>query len=601
MAGTQQNSQMIARQDIARWLSVKNTLSCDQFLSNTTSVCLSGTTKTPKIHISRTASGDWLCVVGAWIHLGGIPSSDIDALLARYLLIGATAFAKELDGTFAMAIGNTSTGTVIIIVDPRGSMHTYSRIDSSGIAICTSSMALSNTGQLDPEGTYEFIATGIIYEDRSLWAGIKKLPPASITTISNGKIDTTFYWNFIDAFTETLPLHAAAESIAFNLSKTLKIINASFKPVVADLTGGYDSRLLLLGMLESNIPFDNTVVGGNLYPDVIVARQIADKLGLNLCVMPENETISTDEFQFAVSLGDGEINAFEYANIMRNQAPFISNHGASLNGSFGEVARGYWWELIWPKLNAREPLNATMLARKRFSALPFVELFNNRPVDSLADHLAGIIKRTVEPANGLPLTAQMDCVYLGMRMHRWQGRIASNTNQIWPAMAPFGMTAILTPMLAARPEARLRSLLPRHLFSQRNPTLASLTLEHGYPPATVNMGNLHRFFPVLQYYGHKVINKLKPKFAPASDIAPSTSAQQRYSDLFSTPLREILNSPKIFETQLFNESATSCFLDPAQPINGYRLAQWQRLLTLECTLRTHAAAIQRTTKYRETA
>ena len=35
-----------------------------------------------------------------------------------------------------------------------------------------------------------------------------------------------------------------------------------------------------------------------------------------------------------------------------------------------------------------------------------------------------------------PNTSQMDNAYLTLRMQRWQGRIASSTNQIWPALSP---------------------------------------------------------------------------------------------------------------------------------------------------------------------
>lgn len=593
MAAADQSAPQVSATDIARWLELKQRRESDHLERHQAIVSLVGTAKNPDVRIAQTHSGDWLCAAGTWIHTGGIDSTDTTALLSRYLSIGAHALAQELDGTFTLAIGDTRNDKIILITDPRGSLHVYAREDAAGTAICTSSMALSTNGCLDPIGTYEFITMGIIYEDRSLWAGIRKLPPASIIEITNGRSTVSSYWSFRQAISEPLDLDQAADALVNAMSQTLKSIGAIFQPVLADLTGGYDSRLLLLGLIESGIQFENTVVGPIDSPDVTTAQKIADKLGLPLYPVQESPTLDTNTFDAALRLGDGEYNAFDYANIMRNQAPFVKNHGVSLNGSFGEVARGYWWELLWPHLNSSTPMNAEMLARKRFAAIPYSQVFKTPPATSLAEHMSGVIARTIEPVKDLPLASQMDYAYLELRMQRWQGRIASNTNQIWPALSPLGFTSVLTPMLASRPENRFRSLLPRHVFQKHHPVLANIPLEHGFPPTVATLRNLHRFSPLYNYYRDKVLQKVGSKFGlNKTEATLPPSATERYQALIEGGLTEFSKSPRLMQTGLFDDQQTIEFLDPSPPIGGNRLVQWQRLISLETTLNIHANACE---------
>ncbi len=530
--------------------------------------------------------GSWVVCAGTWLHKTEPDLLDPAALLARYFAVGAQALARELEGVFSIVICDARSGAVLVITDPMGSLHTYLRQTPHGVWVSTSSIALSAAQALDPVGLAEYLATGIIYEDRSLWLGVRKLAPASITVIQGGKLSTSCYWHIAQALEPRLSLNDASEALMTHLVSTLKQLGSRFKPGVSDLTGGYDSRLLLCGILESGVDFEYTVAGPSASGDVCTAKAIANQLGLKLHHVQNTPAFSVARFAQAIALSDGEYNAFDYARILESQGPMSEQFAMSLNGSFGEVARGYWWELLWPHLDTARPLDAAMIARKRFAAVPYAGLLKAQPFDSLATHMGEVIQRTAAPYKDYAQGSQMDAVYLTMRMQRWQGRIASNTNQIWPSLSPLGFTHVLSPILASVPSARFRSLMPRHIFSKWNQTLANIPLEHGYPPAEVKLANVHRFAPIVGSYYAKVAQKLAARVGkkkPSVEALAPTVAD-RYGDLLNPPDCSLLQAPKLLASGLFNEQRLLSFLNPSAGISGPTLEQWQRLVSLECTL-----------------
>ncbi|MDR3368504.1 hypothetical protein [Rhodoferax sp.] len=533
--------------------------------------------------------GNWVVCAGTWLHKTEANLIDPAGLLARYLVAGAEVLARELEGVFSIIISDARSQSLKVITDPMGSLHTYLRQTAQGFWVSTSSIAISDNQKLDPVGLAEYLNTGIIYEDRSLWLDVNKLGPATVTVIQGSKLSTSRYWQIARALEHRLSLNDASEAMMANLVATLKQLGNRLSPGVSDLTGGYDSRLLLCGILESGIDFDYTVAGANDSQDVLTAKAIARQLGLKLHHIRNVTAFSMARFEQAISLSDGEYNAFDYARILDSQGPLSERFAMSLNGSFGEVARGYWWELLWPYMERMQPLDADMLARKRFAAVSYVEVMRVPPFISLTAHISGVIRRTLEPYKDLPMGSQMDAVYLTMRMQRWQGRIASNTNQIWPSLSPLGFTNVLSPILAAAPSARFRSLMPRHIFSKWNHLLATIPLEHGYPPAEVSLRNFYKFAPIFGSYFDKVVNKVGPhvKQIHSSPALHVSSVIERYGDLLKGNGIDLLQLPRLLASGLFDEGRLQGFIHSSPIIDGPALQQWQRLISLEYTLQKY--------------
>ena len=80
-----------------------------------------------------------------------------------------------------------------------------------------------------------------------------------------------------------------------------------------------------------------------------------------------------------------------------------------------------------------------------------------------------------------PNTSLVDCVYLTLRMQRWQGRIMSASSQLWPVCSPFAFREPMEMALAAPTDLKVRHRMSRRLIEYQNPKLAALPLAQGYP------------------------------------------------------------------------------------------------------------------------
>ncbi len=545
--------------------------------------------------IRRSADGAvWLVDLGVWLPVPARSGLDSDWLLAQYLEHGAQGLAERLQGQFAIVIGDARSGAVQVITDRCGSLHLFVREDPDALWLSTSSAVLGNGSArgLDPVGLHEFIATGIVFEDRTLWSGVRKVPPATLLTLGPERATERPYWRFGEIQAERLGTEQAADAVLDGLTRIITALPESDRPLVSDLTGGYDSRLLLAGLLASGRRFETTVSGAADHPDVVVSKRIALELGITHGVVPPAGPPSAELFDAALGLTDGEYDAFDYARILGVHRGLAGRYAMSLNGSFGELARGYWWELLWPHLASRRPLDPGLIARKRFAALPYdAALFDGPARLSLAGHLTAVAARTVAGVANLPNTSQLDAVYYGMRMQRWQGRIASCTNQLWPSFSPLCFSEALDPILEARASARFRSLLVRALLARHSPRLAAVPLEHGYPPCPATLFNLPRFAPLVGHYADKVLGKIAQRLGTRTqtstpDASATLTPRAAYAELFSAlPLADWLAAPALCDSGLVVPERLVQALDPDRPRRGSDLEQWRRLATVETLLR----------------
>lgn len=538
-------------------------------------------------------SGSWLVSTGTWFFNGESGADAERKFLCRYLELGAADVVREVEGFFAIVIGDARTEEVVVITDIIGSCHTYWRRLKDGIAISDSSILLASLDDysLDPVGCQEFLCTGVIYEDRTFYNEVKKLPPATIFRYSNGACRRrTCYWHISHLTPNNFCGKRAVEEVSDRIVTVVQNIARAYQNPVCDLTGGYDSRLLVAAFLAAGADFATTVSGPEHSQDVRVSKRIAERFHLPHFHTCHDFEPSLESLHAAHQLTDGELDVLEYARVRSTHDELSQKFDISLNGSFGEIARGYWWELPVLKSGAYRTLNVEKVAMLRFAASVYqAALFPPAQRLNLPCHFSDMIRRAISGMERYPNTMQLDQTYLSLRMQRWQGRIASSTNQIWPCLSPFMCRSVLEAMLQVEDSQRRFSRFTRCLLHHLQPELAALPLEHGYPATPISIKNFYRFWPFVSHMANRAV---KRGLRIASSVL---DWRMNGNSAFPEPVRvrlwrepelaEILQPHHMFASHLFDTNELSKFVENSKkrifPYDG----QWWRLLSLEMTMR----------------
>ncbi|MGQ0553907.1 MAG: asparagine synthase-related protein [Planctomycetota bacterium] len=459
------------------------------------------------------ASGEALRRIGAALREGD----------ARFL-----ALAPALDGFFALAAVDPARGETALLTDRNGMLHVYRAQSQGCVLLGTSALLLGALVQapLDPLAAAEFLGTGSVFEGRSLLQGVEKLPPASLLRFREGQLQSCSPWWDLAAALAAPPPREPVEALAEALRLSVGAVLSLHPQAVLDLTGGFDSRgVVAAGLANAGLaaagpasgrPLRTVVVGEDHEADVVAANRIAQALHLAHTQVRRAPAAQAAELDRALRLTDGECELHEYAAIAAVHRQMAEAGGqATVNGTVGELCRGYWWDLL-PRggRSPRERLDPRRAALLRFATDPWVDGAlrgaDGGALPPLAEHFAGVVARTLQALGDLPGTAQADAVYLRLRMQRWAGRLASSTDRLWPCYSPFLFRAPLETALAAPVALRRHDGLARRLIERLHPALAALPMANGAPALPLRPSNALRFLPLLPDLARRVAARLRP-------------------------------------------------------------------------------------------
>lgn len=416
---------------------------------------------------------------------------------------------------------------------------------------------------------------------------MRKLEPATIFDLRGGRLaPRERTWDLRSLFPGGMAgglgsAPALAEALVAAVEQTL----AGFARPIFDLTGGFDSRAVVAAALATGRPFECVVNGRDDDPDAVSAQRIATKLGLKLLRLRPGLDYglrSLAAIERAVSLTDGEHDAVEYSSVLEIQERLSRQGDVTVNGTAGEVCRGYWWDLLAPHTGSRTRFDAMKAARRFVHDDWADEVLASPAAPSLAAHFAEVVGRANAGLEDLPNTVRADNLYLSLRMHRWAGRLASATDRIWPCATPFMFRRPLEIALTAPVAARAHDRMMRRLIEHLSPALARLPMAGGWPAAQLRPSNLLQFLPLFAKNVSKGVRRVRRSLGKPAPARPDPSARTAAADLWAQDdVRALLRPDAMKTAHLYDPAALAAFFADSQSDGATTDSKLGRVLTLE--------------------
>ena len=218
-------------------------------------------------------------------------NGDSETIVHLYEDFG-TDFVKHLRGMFAIAIWDRPRRRLVLARDRMGVKPLYWAETPDGLAFASEVKSLIAGGLIQPEldamGAELFLAHGFVPGPRSLFAGVRKLPPASLLVYEAGRVvDERTWWSPYDAPAPDpgLSWEEHQEELLRLLREAVHARMVADVPLGVMLSGGLDSSLITALMAENSTgPVETFSIafaedhGSN---ELAEARTVAERLGTN--------------------------------------------------------------------------------------------------------------------------------------------------------------------------------------------------------------------------------------------------------------------------------------------------------------------------------
>src|SRR5688572_6618367 len=219
-------------------------------------------------------------------------SGDTEVLLRSLVLRGEEALGS-LDGMFAFAFHDPRRRRTILARDAAGAKPLYLAEDGRRLLFASEVKGLlaglPGRPVPDREAMLEYLAFQVPLSDRTLFRGIRRLPPGALLRVEGGRVEERTWWRPPDP-DPSVDAAAAARELRAALGESVARCLRADRPSGVLLSGGLDSTAVAAAAASAGPPgfraFHGFYDEGPEFDERPHARAAARALGLDLVEVP---------------------------------------------------------------------------------------------------------------------------------------------------------------------------------------------------------------------------------------------------------------------------------------------------------------------------
>ena len=230
--------------------------------------------------------------------------SDSEVIIHLYAEYG-DAFVTRLNGMYAFALWDNERRRLLVGRDRLGIKPLYYYQDAARLVFASEAKAILQVPgidrRLDPVALDAYLALGYVPAPYSMFADIKKLPPASLLVLERGQVTINTYWRLPQTVDYGPTQKDWIEAVQSQLRTSVVSQMVSDVSIGAFLSGGIDSSAVVAFMAQhSNTPINTYAIGfeaagaGGYYNELPYAQQVAKQFATNhqeIIVTPDVVTL----------------------------------------------------------------------------------------------------------------------------------------------------------------------------------------------------------------------------------------------------------------------------------------------------------------------
>lgn len=203
-------------------------------------------------------------------------------------------FVESLDGHFAIIVKRNSD--IYAFVDYMRSIPLFLIIKDNETYL-TDLIMVSDVSGAEIDTVQRDLYLNALYtlEEKTLFKNIIQLPAGHVLEIKENERNLKCYWKFEYSHAQISDLKEAIEYISNGYDELFEMVKTMVgdRQVAIPLSGGYDSRLVLNGLIKSGISRDKIIAFTYGSPDVtdaILSKKVADAVGVKHCFINYNSS-----------------------------------------------------------------------------------------------------------------------------------------------------------------------------------------------------------------------------------------------------------------------------------------------------------------------